>query len=97
MKDLLQSTRSSLLGLSLAVLLTGCGTAGSHPRAQTTTATPDTALHPVTGSRIPISTNKTGRVYWESPSQVRAYSGDEIQQSGYSSPSEFLNKRGTLR
>ena len=97
MKDPLQSTRSSLLELSLALLLTGCSTTGLHPRSQASNHTDDTAFHPVTGSHIPISTNKTGRVYRESPGQVRAYSGDEIQQWGYSSPSEFLNKRGTLR
>lgn len=97
MKDLLQSTRARLVELSLVLLLTGCSTAGSRAHTQTPNANPDTALHPVTGSHLPISTNKTGRVYRESPGQVRAYTGDEIQQWGYSSPAEFLNKRGNLR
>lgn len=93
MRDLLQSIRALPLGVLLSVCLTGCTSAHSGSQA----AAPAEKPQPITGSHIPIATNKTGRVYRESPNQVRTYSGTEIEQSGYSTLSEFLSKRGTLR
>lgn len=98
MKDRSQNIQVWLQGLLIACLLAGCASRQAGDTASTAPTNSAVSKHrAVTGSHIPIDTRQSGRVYSASTDQVRTYSNQEMQQAGYSSVSEFLNKRGTLR